>query len=101
MEPSKPNTVGIVKNSPSQRTTRKTLQFFRACLGLLFLQNGKDNKHHSLLLKLPYLRTKTQSQQGKNYTLFKVRDPKRYLPIFPAPPPPPPAKTSRVTWQAN
>ena len=30
MGPSKANTVGIVKNSPSLRTTRKTLQFFRA-----------------------------------------------------------------------
>ena len=67
MEPSKANTVGIVKNSLSPRATRKTLQFFRAYLGLyFFLQNGKDNKpNHPLLLKLPYLRTKTQSQQGK------------------------------------
>ena len=37
MEPSKANTVGIVKNSPSLRTTRKTLQFFRACSGLFFV----------------------------------------------------------------
>ena len=67
MEPSKANTVGIVKNYLSPGTTHKTLQFFRACLGLyFFLQNGKDNKpNHPLLLNLPYLRTKTQSQQGK------------------------------------
>ena len=65
MEPSKANTVGIVKNS-SLGTSRKTLQFFRACSGLFFPQNGKDNKpNHPLLLELPYLRTKTQSQQGK------------------------------------
>ena len=40
MEPSKANTVGIVKNSPSLRTTRKTLQFFQACSGffLFFFQ---------------------------------------------------------------
>ena len=44
MEPSKANTVGIVKNSPSLRP-RKTLQFFRACSGEFFFpQNGKDNK---------------------------------------------------------
>ena len=36
MEPSKANTVGIVKNSPSPRTTRKTLKFFRAGSGLFF-----------------------------------------------------------------
>ena len=68
MEPCKANTAGIVKNSPSLGTTRKTLQFFRACSGLFFPQNGKDNKpNHPLLLELPYLRIKpkTQSQQGK------------------------------------
>ena len=70
MEPSKANTVGIVKNSPSLRTTCKTLQFFRACSGLLlfFPQNGKDNKpNHPLLPELHYLRIKPkkQSQQGK------------------------------------
>ena len=44
MKPSKANTVGIVKNSPSLRTTRKTLQFFRACVqDYFFPQNGKDN----------------------------------------------------------
>ena len=83
MEPSKANTVGIVKNSPSLCTTRKTLQFYRACSGFFFPQNAKDNKpNHPLLLELPYLRIKpkTQSQQGKNDTLFKVRDPQRYLP---------------------
>ena len=82
MEPSKANTVGIVKNSPSPRTTRKTLKFFRAGSVLFFPQNAKDNKpNHPLLLELPYLRVKpkTQSQQGKNDTLFKVRDPQRYL----------------------
>ena len=36
MEPSKANTVGTVKNSPSLCTTRKTLQFFRACSGFFF-----------------------------------------------------------------
>ena len=41
MEPSKANTVGIVKNSLSPRTTRKTLQFFRAYLGLLFSTKWK------------------------------------------------------------
>ena len=97
MEPSKASTVGIVKNSPSLCTTRKTLQFFRACSGL-FAQNAKNNKpNHPSLLELPYLRIKpkTQSQQGKNDTLFKVRDPQRYLPtqpihvygIIPLPPP--------------
>ena len=66
MEPCKAITVGIVKNSPSLRTTRKTFQFFRACSGLFFPQDGKDNKpNHALLLELPYLRTKTQSLQGK------------------------------------
>ena len=84
MEPSKANTVGIVKNSPSLCTTGKTLQLFRACSGLFFFpQNAKDNKpNHPLLLELPYLRIKpkTQSQQGKNDTLFKVPDPQRYLP---------------------
>ena len=69
MEPSKANTVGIVKNSPSLCTTRKTLQFFRACSGLFFFpQNGKDNKSsHPLLLELPYLKIKpkTQTQQAK------------------------------------
>ena len=103
MEPSKANTVekntaNTVKNSPSLCTTRKTLQFFRAGSGL-FAQNAKDNKpNHPLLLDLPYLRIKpkTQSQQGKNDTLFKVRDPQRYLPTQPIhvygiilPPPPP------------
>ena len=99
MEPSKANTVGIVKNSPSLCTTRKTLQFFRASSGLFFFpQNAKDNKpNHPLLLELPYLgiKPKTQSQQGKNDTLFKVRDPQWYLPtqpmhvygIIPLPPP--------------
>ena len=63
---SKANTVGIVKTSPSPRTTRKTLQFFPEYPRLIFPQNGKDNKpNHPLLLELPYLRTKTQSQQGK------------------------------------
>ena len=68
MDPSKANTAGIVKNSPSLRTIRKTLEFFRACSGFFFPQNGKDNKpNHLLLLELPYLRikAKTQSQQGK------------------------------------
>ena len=68
MEPSKANTVGIIKNSPSLRTTRKILKFSRACSGLFFPQNGKDNKpNHALLLELPCLRIKpkTQSQQGK------------------------------------
>ena len=109
MEPSKANTVGIVKNSPSLCTTRKTLQFFRACSGFFFPQNAKDNKpNHLLLLELPYLRIKpkTQSQQGKNDTLFKVRDPQRYLPTQPVHvyeiiPPTPTPKTSSVTWQAN
>ena len=68
MEPSKANTVGTV-NSPSLCTTRKTLQFFRACSGFFFFpQNGKDNKSsHPLLLELPYLKIKpkTQTQQAK------------------------------------
>ena len=33
MELSKANTVEILKNSPSLRTTRKTLQFFQGCSG--------------------------------------------------------------------
>ena len=33
MELSKANTVEMVKNSPSLRTTRKTLQFFQGCSG--------------------------------------------------------------------
>ena len=67
MGPTKANTVGIVKNSPSSRTPRKTLQFFREGSGVLFLpQNGKDNKpNHPLILELRYLRTKIQNQQGK------------------------------------
>ena len=36
MEPCKANTVGIVKNSSSLRTPRKTLQFFRACSGFFW-----------------------------------------------------------------
>ena len=46
MEPSKANTVGIVKKSPSLRTTRRTLQFFRACSGfrLFFPKYRTDNK---------------------------------------------------------
>ena len=93
MESSKANTVGIAKNSPSLRI-RKTLQFFRACSGLLFFpKNGKDGINHPLLPELPYLRTKpkTQVQQGKiqNDTLLQARDPqkpypiRRYLPIQP------------------
>ena len=69
MESSKANTVGIAKNSPSLRI-RKTLQFFRACSGLLFFpKNGKDGINHPLLPELPYLRTKpkTQVQQGGTY----------------------------------
>ena len=42
MEPPKANTVGIVKNSPSLRTTRKTLQFFRACSGLFFFPRNQE-----------------------------------------------------------
>ena len=64
MEPSKANTVGTVKNSPSLCTTRKTLQFFRACSGLLFFfpQNEKDNKSsHPLLLELRYLKIKPKA----------------------------------------
>ena len=83
MEPSKANTVGIVKNSPSLRTTRKTLKFFRACSGLFFPQNAEDNKpNYPLLLELPYLRIKPKTQANKviNDTLFEVRDPQRYLP---------------------
>ena len=67
MESSKANTVGIAKNSPSLRI-RKTLQFFRACSGLLFFpKNGKDGINHPLLPELPYLRIKpkTQGQQRK------------------------------------
>ena len=67
MESSKVNTVGMVKNSTSLRI-RKTLQFSRACSGLLFSpQNGKDGINHPLLLEFPYLRTKpeTQVQQDK------------------------------------
>ena len=78
MEPAKENTVGIVKHSPSLCTTRKTLQFFRACSELFFPQNGKDNKpNHPLLLELPYLRIKpkTQSQQGKKrYPIYRSRN---------------------------
>ena len=42
MEPCKANTVGIVKNSSSLRTPRKTLQFFRACSG--FFGGGNREK---------------------------------------------------------
>ena len=81
MEPSKANTVGIVK------ILLPCVQLVRPCnsservQNYFFPQNGKDNKpNHPLLLELPYLRIKpkTQSQQGKNDTLFKVRDPQRY-----------------------
>ena len=67
MEPSKANTVGIVKNSPSLRTARKTLQFFRECSGLFLFHKMERIIDHPLLLQLPYLRIKpkTQSQQGK------------------------------------
>ena len=92
------------------RTTRKTLQFFRACSGLLFFpQNGKDNKQ-TLLLELPYLRIKpkTQSQQGKKwYPIYGSRSSETipyqamhtYLPyirdyLLPT-------NASPVTWQAN
>ena len=106
MEPSKANTVGIVKNSPSPRTTRKTLKFFRACSGLFFPQNAEDNKpNYPLLLELPYLRIKpkTQSQQGKTwYPIWGSRSSAvlTYLAhtcIWIIPPPP----TPRVTWQAK
>ena len=106
MEPSKANTVGIVKNSPSPRTTRKTLKFFRACSGLFFPQNAEDNKpNYPLLLELPYLRIKpkTQSQQGKKwYPIWGSRSSAvlTYLAhtciwIIPTPPPHPPPHVSR------
>ena len=41
MEPFKANTVVIVKNYLSPGTTRKTLEFFRACLGLPFSTKWK------------------------------------------------------------
>ena len=67
MEPPKANTVWIVKNSPSLRTTRKTFQFFRACSGLLFFPQNDNKPNYPLLLELPYLRIKpkAQSQQCK------------------------------------
>ena len=75
MEPSKANTVGIVKMSPSQCTTRKTLQFFQACSGFFFPQNGKDNKPNHPLLPYVRIKPKTQSQQGKKmipYLRFEI-----------------------------
>ena len=41
MGPTKANTVGIVKNSPSPHTPRKTLQFFREYSGVLFTTKWK------------------------------------------------------------
>ena len=69
MEPSKANTVGTV-NSPSLCTTRKTLQFFRACSGFFFFFHKMEriiNQAIPLLLELPYLKIKpkTQTQQAK------------------------------------
>ena len=92
------------------RTTRKTLQFFRACSGLLFFHKMKRIINHPLLLELLYLRIKpkTQSQQGKKwYPIWGSRASKTipyqamhtYLPYirdYLLPP-----KTSRVMWQAN
>ena len=107
MEPSKANTVGIVK------ILLPCVQLVRPCnsservQNYFFPQSGKDNKpNHPLLLELPYLRIKpkTQSQQGKNDTLFKVRDPQRYLPTQPIhvygiilPPLPPPPRRLQVS----
>ena len=72
MEPSKGNTVGLVKSSPSLRTTRKTLKFFKVCSGFFFSKKGKGyiiNQTFHGYLSYPwlYLRIKptTQSQQGK------------------------------------
>ena len=68
MEPSKANTVGIVK------ILLPCVQLVRPCnsservQNYFFPQNGKDNKpNRPLLLELPYLRIKpkTQSQKGK------------------------------------
>ena len=91
MESSKANTVGVVKNSPSCTY----IQLVRPCnssSGLLYFpQNGKGGINHPLLLELPHLSIKPQSQakanKVKNDTLFKARDPqkqnpiRRYLPI--------------------
>ena len=77
MEPSKANTVGIVKYSPSLCTTCKTLQFSLSSVFriIFFPQNAKDNKpNHPLSLELPYLRIKpkTQSQQGMKIPYLRV-----------------------------
>ena len=66
MEPSKGNTVAIVKSSPSLRATRKTLKFFKACSGFFFPKNGKDNKpNHPWLLELPLAISKDQTNDTK------------------------------------
>ena len=66
MGPSKSNTVGIVKNSPPRVQHVRPCNSSESAQDYFFPQNGKDNKpNHPLLLELPYLRTKTQSQQGK------------------------------------
>ena len=60
MEPCKANTVGIVQDLSRPFNSSERVQDY------FFPQNGKDNKpNHPLLLELPYLRTKTQSLQGK------------------------------------
>ena len=66
MGPSKANTVGKVKSSLSRVQHVRPCNSSESAQDYFFPQNGKENKpNHPLLLELPYLRTKTQSQQGK------------------------------------
>ena len=66
MGPSKANTMGIVKNILPRVQHVRPCNSSDSAQDYFFPQNGKDSKpNHPLLLELPYLRTKTQSQQGK------------------------------------
>ena len=66
MGASKANTMGIVKNILPRVQHVRPCNSSESAQDYFFPQNGKDNKpNHPLLFELPYLRTKTQSQQGK------------------------------------
>ena len=71
MEPSKANTVGTVKNSPSLCTTRKTLQFFRACSGFFFFFPPTPRRLHVSRGKQTWIGT-TNAGLFMNFLLLNV-----------------------------
>ena len=98
MGASKANTMGIVKNILPRVQHVRPCNSSESAQDYFFPQNGKDNKpNHPLLFELPYLRTKTQSQQGKKWykgsrysaVLTYQADIWDYPPKPPRPPPPP------------